>query len=93
MEQRDRYAARCAAVNVERSGEEIQVAPGTPDRRKQSLYFPERMLKEIADEAARQDRSLSWLIQKAWKLAREEITRLPGADRSADSGNTGDEIE
>jgi uncharacterized small protein (TIGR04563 family) len=28
------------------------------DKRKQSLYFPEDMLKEIQDEAARQDRSL-----------------------------------
>ena len=29
------------------------------DKRKQSLYFPEDMLKEIQDEATRQDRSLS----------------------------------
>ena len=77
----------------DRSGEEVQVASGTPDRRKQSLYFPEAMLKEIADEAARQDRSLSWLVQKAWKLARDEIRRLPGAERSGDSGDTGDEID
>ena len=43
------------------------------DKRKQSLYFPEEMLKEIQDEAARQDRSLSWIVQKAWKLARKDI--------------------
>ena len=29
------------------------------DKRKQSLYFPEAMLQEIKDEAARLDRSLS----------------------------------
>ena len=37
------------------------------DKRKQSLYFPEDMLKEIQDEANRQDRSLSWIVQQAWR--------------------------
>lgn len=31
------------------------------------------MLKEITDEATRQDRSLSWIVQKAWKAARKEM--------------------
>lgn len=48
------------------------------DKRKQSLYFPEEMLNEIQDEAQRQDRSLSWVVQMAWKLAREEIQKFPG---------------
>jgi uncharacterized small protein (TIGR04563 family) len=47
------------------------------DKRKQSLYFPEEMLKEIQSEAARQDRSLSWIVQKAWKIARGEIQKYP----------------
>lgn len=47
------------------------------DKRKQSLYFPEDMLKEIQAEAARQDRSLSWIVQKAWKIARTEIRKYP----------------
>ena len=47
------------------------------DKRKQSLYFPEDMLKEIQSEAARQDRSLSWIVQKAWKIARIEIKKYP----------------
>ncbi len=42
------------------------------------------MLKEIADEAARQDRSLSWLVQKAWRLAREEIKRHPASTRPSE---------
>jgi len=41
--------------------------------RKQSLYFPEAMMKEIMDEATRQDRSISWIVQKAWKGARKTI--------------------
>lgn len=66
------------------------VSPSAPDRRKQSLYFPDSMLKEMADEAARQDRSLSWLIQKAWRLARDEIKRFPAATRP-EGGNDGND--
>jgi len=55
---------------------------GGSDKRKQSLYFPEEMLKEIQDEATRQDRSLSWIVQKAWKAARREIRRMPSANGS-----------
>ncbi len=47
------------------------------DKRKQSLYFPEEMLKEIANEAMRQDRSLSWIVQKAWKAARKDMLSIP----------------
>ncbi|MBX2811273.1 MAG: TIGR04563 family protein [Myxococcales bacterium] len=50
------------------------------DKRKQSLYFPEEMLKEIQDEANRQDRSLSWIVQQAWRIARTEITRFPSVN-------------
>lgn len=50
------------------------------DKRKQSLYFPEIMLQEIKDEAARLDRSLSWIVQRAWKLARAEIRKIPSVN-------------
>lgn len=50
------------------------------DKRKQSLYFPEDMLKEIQEEASRQDRSLSWIVQKAWRIARKEIMRYPSVN-------------
>ncbi len=52
----------------------------TSDKRKQSLYFPEEMLKEIQEEAIRQDRSLSWIVQQAWKSARGHIAKMPGVD-------------
>ncbi len=63
---------------------------GTTDKRKQSLYFPEEMLREIEDEAKRQDRSLSWIVQQAWRIARNEIMRFPsvndviGGERTSD---------
>lgn len=47
------------------------------DKRKQSLYFPEDLLAEIAQEALRQDRSMSWLVQQAWRLSRVELARMP----------------
>jgi len=50
------------------------------DKRKQSLYFPEEMLKEIGDEATRQDRSLSWIVQKAWKAVRKDIMNIPSVE-------------
>ena len=50
------------------------------DKRKQSLYFPESMLQEIKEEAARLDRSLSWVVQRAWKLSRLEIKKIPSVN-------------
>ena len=46
------------------------------DPRKASVYLPEPMLVEIHAEAKRQDRSFSWLVQKAWKRARAEIMKM-----------------
>ncbi len=47
------------------------------DKRKQSLYFPEEMLQEMTAEAERQDRSMSWIAQQAWKIARNQIMKFP----------------
>ncbi len=49
------------------------------DKRKQSLYFPEDMLKEIQHEAARLDRSLSWIVQQSWKRARDRLREIPAS--------------
>ena len=38
------------------------------------------MLEETKLEAARQDRSISWIIQTAWRIAREDMRRYPGVD-------------
>jgi uncharacterized small protein (TIGR04563 family) len=57
---------------------------------KQSLYFPEDMLQEMQREARRQDRSLSWIVQQAWKLARSELRKIPSAN-DVISPKTGEE--
>ena len=38
------------------------------------------MLKEIKSEAARQDRSLSWLMQRAWNIARSDLKQIPSTN-------------
>jgi uncharacterized small protein (TIGR04563 family) len=53
---------------------------GGSDKRKQSLYFPESMLKEIMGEAVRLDRSLSWVMQRAWQVARKDIKKIPSVN-------------
>jgi len=50
------------------------------DKRKQSLYFPETMLQEIQKEAARLDRSLSWIVQRCVKIGLGDIRRLPSVN-------------
>src|SRR5438067_13162133 len=62
-----------------RAGTRRVLMAGT-DKRKQSLYFPEDMLREIQEEANRQDRSLSWIVQQAWKIASNELLRFPSVD-------------
>ena len=47
-------------------------------KKKVTLYFSSGMLDETQREAIRQDRSISWIIQAAWRIARDEVQRLPG---------------
>jgi uncharacterized small protein (TIGR04563 family) len=47
---------------------------------KQSFYFPAEMLDEFAAEARRLDRSLSWVVQRAWRIARRAIATMPAND-------------
>jgi uncharacterized small protein (TIGR04563 family) len=50
-----------------------------PHANKQCLSFPAPMLQEIEQEAARLDRSVSWVVQRAWRLAREELSKIDPA--------------
>jgi uncharacterized small protein (TIGR04563 family) len=52
--------------------------------RRHSFYFPDWMSREVEAEAVRLDRSTSWILQRAWKLARAEMARIEraGARRS-----------
>jgi uncharacterized small protein (TIGR04563 family) len=46
-------------------------------KRKVTLYFNASMLAETQKEALRQDRSISWIIQAAWRIARDAVKQMP----------------
>jgi len=47
------------------------------DKRKQSLYLPDDMLQSLQEEAARLDRSLSWVVQRCIKMGLASVKALP----------------
>lgn len=49
-------------------------------KKKLTLYFSEEVLNETKSEALRQDRSVSWILETAWKMSREHVQALPGID-------------
>lgn len=57
-------------------------------KQKLTLYFPPDLLEEARLEAERQERTVSWILQKAWEFARHEIHKMPGADDPFCSGMT-----
>jgi len=57
-------------------------------KRKVTLYFNAAMLAETQKEALRQDRSISWIIQAAWRIARDEVKRMPAALQGGVAGAT-----
>lgn len=59
-------------------------------KKKVTLYFPEDMLEETKCEAERQDRSLSWIMQAAWKIAREQLRNYPGVNELVTDGSLQD---
>jgi uncharacterized small protein (TIGR04563 family) len=62
-----------------------------PAGRKRSFYLPDWMTRELEAEATRLDRSVSWILQRAWKLARADLiraARAKAAARAAQPGGT-----
>lgn len=47
------------------------------DKRKQSLYLPTDILQPLQEEAARLDRSLSWVVQRACKAGLDTLRAMP----------------
>jgi len=87
---RQTSTGRPALANDKDSISNLRSESSKTDKRKQSLYFPESMLQEIKEEAARLDRSLSWVVQRAWKISRLEIKKLPSVNE-VDGGDDDDE--
>lgn len=47
-------------------------------KKKLTLYFPDHLIEQTKQEALRHDRSLSWILEMAWRIAREQIESMPG---------------
>lgn len=48
---------------------------GKPAGQKLNLSLPAWMSREVGSEAARLERSVSWILRRAWTLARAELRR------------------
>ena len=48
--------------------------------KKRSIYVPADILDEIEHEMQRQERTMSWLVQQAWRIARPTIQSLPAVE-------------
>ena len=53
-------------------------------KEKITLYFPQHVLDEIKTESERQDRSPSWIMERAWRIARQGLVQIPGAEELID---------
>lgn len=42
---------------------------------KRSVYLTEQTLRELLEESERQERSVSWLLQRAWILSKGKIKK------------------
>lgn len=47
---------------------------------KLTLYFPKEVLAQAQQEAERQDRSVSWVMQQAWRIAYGQLQGYPSID-------------
>jgi uncharacterized small protein (TIGR04563 family) len=46
-------------------------------KKKTHVYFPAETAEELLAESTRVDRPVSWLVERAWELAKSEITNMP----------------
>lgn len=49
-------------------------------KKKLTLYVTEDLLHETKQEALRQDRSISWILEQAWKISKDRLKTVPGVD-------------
>lgn len=61
-------------------------------KEKLTLYFPAELVDEAKVEAARQDRSISWIMQMAWMVAREHLRQMPGIDDLTPGNSDGEAL-
>jgi uncharacterized small protein (TIGR04563 family) len=48
---------------------------------KLSIKLPKEMYDELQEEAIKQDRTMNWIIRRAWVLSRDRIKSMSKKDR------------
>lgn len=48
-------------------------------KNKKTIYLPDQIVDELEAEAKRQDRTVSWLIKRAWIESRKKIRKYSDA--------------
>ena len=54
-------------------------ASAANSEKKTSVYLPGDTLSQIRTEAARLDRSVSWLITRMWAISKDTLAQMPDA--------------
>lgn len=49
-------------------------------KKKLTLYVTEDLLQETKQEALRQDRSISWILEQAWRMSKDRLKSVPGVE-------------
>jgi uncharacterized small protein (TIGR04563 family) len=56
------------------------------DKKRQTVYLPLYLFEEMDKQAGRLNKSFSWLVQRCWKLSKEEIEKTkPKKDEHEDA--------
>lgn len=50
-------------------------------KNRKTVYLNDQIIKELKEEAERQDRTVSWIIKRAWLESRESIRKYPSHPR------------
>jgi uncharacterized small protein (TIGR04563 family) len=46
-------------------------------KQKLTIYVPDDVFNEMKNESDRQDRTVSWLVEHAWRLSRKQVQSYP----------------
>ena len=49
-------------------------------KNKLTLYVSDDLLQETKQGALRQDRSISWILEQAWRISKDKLKNVPGVE-------------
>jgi len=51
-----------------------------PQKNKHGVYIEDSIWKDMQGQAARLDRSMSWMLRKSWEIAKWKVEQIPSHD-------------